>query len=87
MTTTTPATPRDPRTWPTLVVLAATWAVTAIGQIWIFGLLFLAWAAYDIAMGESYFLQRIKRNDNPLVFWAIELSWIGFGLLWILYPS
>ena len=75
------------RTWPTLVVLAVLWAATIANQLWVFGILFLLWAAWDITTGESYFIQRIRRQQSPLTFWAIELSWIGFGLLWILYPT
>jgi hypothetical protein len=39
-----------------------------------FGLLFLGWALWDITTGESHFLQRIRRRQNPVVFWAVELS-------------
>ncbi len=76
----------SPRTWPTLAVLALLWAATIASQTWVLGLLFLGWAAWDIVTGESFFLQRIRRRTNPVTFWAVELSWIGFGLIWILFP-
>ncbi len=87
MTTTSPMTKPAGKTWPTLVVLAVLWATSLVSQVWVFGLLFLAWAAYDIVKGESFFIQRITRRHHPLTFWAIEASWIGFGLLWIFAPS
>ncbi|MGI9613072.1 MAG: hypothetical protein ACR2QO_09195 [Acidimicrobiales bacterium] len=86
-TTATTGIGRTSRTWPTLAALALLWAATFANQVWVFGLLFLGWALWDIATGESFFLQRICRRDNPLAFWAIELSWIGFGLVWLLYPT
>jgi hypothetical protein len=85
--TTATSTPPATRSWPTLAVLALLWAAIVASQLWVFGILFLIWAAWDITTGESHFLQRIHRQYNPVTFWAVELAWIGFGLLWILYPS
>ena len=81
---TTAATKPTSRPWPTLVALAVMWLATLANQIWVFGVLLLAWAFWDIATGESHFLQRVGRRQNPVTFWAIQFSWIGFGLLWIL---
>ncbi len=75
------------KTWPTLAGLALLWAATLANQTWILGVLFLGWAAWDITTGESFFLQRIRRASNPVVFWAVEVSWIGFGLLWMFQPT
>lgn len=85
--TTAPTAGPATRTWPTLVALGVLWVASLVSQVWVFGLLFLAWAAYDIVKGESFFIQRITRRDHPLTFWAIEVSWIAFGLFWILAPS
>ena len=74
-------------TWPTVAVLVVLWLATFAGQYWVFGVLFIAWAAWDIASGETNFVQSIRRSDSPVAFWAVELSWIGFGLLWILAPA
>ena len=85
MTTATPSR-HAVGTWPTVAVLTVLWAATLTNQVWVFGILFLIWAGWDIATGESSFLQRIHRRRNPIAFWSVELSWIGFGLLWIFYP-
>ena len=51
-----------------------------------FSLLLLAWALHDIRTGESLFIQRITRRDQPVTFWLIVATWISFGVLGFLYP-
>ncbi|MEM9132444.1 MAG: hypothetical protein AAF962_11290 [Actinomycetota bacterium] len=75
------------RTWPTIAVLVGLWVATLLGHLWVFGVLLIIGAAWDIRAGESHVLQRISRRQTPRVFWAVVLSWIAFGLLWLLYPT
>ncbi|MGI9610074.1 MAG: hypothetical protein ACR2NL_07245 [Acidimicrobiia bacterium] len=63
------------------------WVLALTGQIWIFALLFIVWAVIDIATGESVFIQRVTRAQNPVAFWAIVVSWLALAVLWILYPA
>ncbi|HAI63907.1 MAG TPA: hypothetical protein DDY35_11365 [Acidimicrobiaceae bacterium] len=67
-----------------LVVL---WAAALAGQVWVFALLFLGWAAYDVWAGESHFIQRVTRAEHPVVFWSIVASWVAMSILWIVYPT
>ena len=78
---------RAPEAWPTWVALAALWALTLANQYWVYALLFLAWAAYDLATGESHFIQRVARRDQPVTFWLVVSTWILMSLLWIAYPG
>ena len=73
--------------WPTWVAVAALWILTFAGQYWVFALLFLAWASYDILSGESRFIQRITRRDQPVTYLLVVLTWILLSLLWLLYPE
>ena len=56
---------RGTRPWPTIAALAVIWVFTLANQIWTFAVLFIAWALYDIATGESNFIERITRTRPP----------------------
>lgn len=73
----TPARPtqaRSLRLWPTWIAVAALWAFALTEQIWLFAVLFLAWAAFDIATGESSFVQRVTRRNQPGTYWLVVIS-------------
>ena len=50
-----------------------------------FRCLLVAWALYDIRTGESLFIQRITRREQPVTYWLIVATWISFGVLGFLY--
>ncbi|MEM7339949.1 MAG: hypothetical protein AAF467_14940 [Actinomycetota bacterium] len=69
--------------WPTIVGLVVLWVAAVANQVWVFALLFVGWALLDVATGESHFIQRITRRENPKVFWSIVGSWIVMSVLWV----
>ena len=73
--------------WPTWSALAALWFLTFSGQYWVYPLLFLAWAGYDLATGESSFIQRVTRRAQPVTYWLVVSTWILLAVLWLIYPS
>lgn len=75
------------RLWPTWLALVVLWALTLTNQVWVYALLFIGWAIYDITTGESNFIQRTTRQDNPVTFWVIVSTWVALSILWIVYPS
>lgn len=75
------------RTWPTLTALAALWILTFANQYWVYALLFLAWALYDLVTGESSFIQRVTRRDQPVTYWLVVSTWILLSVLWLIYPE
>jgi len=75
------------RPWPTLLGLAVIWVLTLSGHTWIFAVLFLGWALFDLVTGESHFIQRVTRGHNPITFWAVVTTWIAIAVLWLIYPS
>lgn len=86
----TPARPtqsRSLRLWPTWTAVAAVWAFSLSNQIWLFALLFLAWAAFDIVTGESSFVQRVTRRDQPGTYWLVVSTWVVLSVLWLAYPG
>ena len=72
---------------PTWVALGALWIFTLAGHVWILAALFLAWAAYDIVTGESSFVQRVTRREQPLTYWLVVSTWVALSILWIVYPT
>ena len=68
---------------PVVVGLAILWIAALLDQVWVFALLFVGWALYDIAMGESHFIQRVTRRDHPVLFWSIVGSWIVLSVAWV----
>ncbi len=86
----TPAQPtrtRSLRLWPTWVAVAAVWVLTLSEQYWLFPLLFLAWAAYDVVIGESSFVQRVTRRGQPGTYWLVVTTWVLLSILWLAYPE
>lgn len=73
------------RPWLTWGALAAIWCAAVLDQLWVFSLILLAWALHDIRTGESLFIQRITRRDQPMTYWIIVATWIAFAVLGIVY--
>ena len=78
---------RAVRQWPTWVALVALWIFTLAEQFWLFPALFLAWAAYDLVTGQSSFVQRVTRREQPVTYWLVVATWIALSILWIVYPT
>lgn len=68
---------------PTWIALLTVWFAVLMNQPWIFGLLFLAWAIFDIVTGKSSFVQTVTRKAHPVVFWIVVLTWLAFACLYI----
>jgi ABC-type multidrug transport system fused ATPase/permease subunit len=51
------------------------------GEYRIFGFLFLYWAINDLIKQETYLLEPIQRDKNPLLYWIIVLMWLYFSYI------
>lgn len=71
--------------WPTIIGLVILWIAVLANQVWIFAILFVGWAVFDIVTGESHFVQQIKRSERPTLFWSITSSWTVMSILWVIY--
>ena len=76
-----PPVPPTRRLMPTWIALVVVWCAVVVNQPLVFGLLFLAWAAYDVITGESVFVQRLRRRAQPVAFWLVVSTWLAFGAL------
>lgn len=66
--------------WFTLGALAFVIAAVIFNSQWMWGLLFLFWAAPSLATGVTFLVEPIYRDENPWLFWAIVGLWLGLSL-------
>lgn len=50
------------------------------------GLLFLSWVFQGINEGNTLFLIRADKKEDPLAFWLTTILWFLFSLVFILKP-
>ena len=57
---------------------------------WVWGILFLMWAIANIMSETTYFVEFVEKSKNPILYWAIILTWILlaiYSFLPWLYPE
>lgn len=57
---------------------------TALGIHSPWGLLFLYWTVINFYTGSAFLLSEIARDEDPILYWLIQIAWVSFGLLLIL---
>jgi len=50
---------------------------------WMWGVLFWYWAIPSLLSGETYFMERVGRKEDPILFWVTIVSWILIGGMFI----
>lgn len=71
--------------WPTIVAMVLLLAATAAGWYWVWGVFFLYWAVYGILMGQAFVVQAVVRQEHPVLFWFISITWVALAALTIVY--
>ncbi len=54
---------------------------TALGYQALWGLLFLYWTIPNFYSGHAFLLSDVIRDDDPILFWLIQIAWVVLGLL------
>lgn len=62
--------------WRSLVGLVVVYFAIIFEADWLWGALFLIWVIPDLKSGTTYFMERITRRDNPILYWAIMITWL-----------
>ena len=70
---------------PTVVALAILLAATLVGWYWVWGLFFLYWAIASIIMRQAFVVQIVYRDENPVLFWLISITWLVLAIVSILF--
>ncbi|MGC3939926.1 hypothetical protein ACOTTU_19135 [Roseobacter sp. EG26] len=63
------------------VTFAALMIATALGYQSLWGLLFIYWTIPNFYSGHAFFLSDVIRDDDPILFWLIQIAWVVLGLM------
>lgn len=66
------------------VVFAVLMASTALGFQSLWGLLFLYWTIPNFYAGHAFLVSDVSREEDPILFWLIQLAWVVLGVMLIL---
>ena len=66
--------------WFTLVAIAIVLTALLFELQWVWGLLFLFWAAPSLFTGKTFLVEPVHRAENPWLFWTIVTLWLGLSL-------
>ena len=66
--------------WFTLVAIAIVLVAVIFDFQWVWGLLFLFWAAPSLFTGETFLVEPVRRAENPWLFWTIVMLWLSLSL-------
>lgn len=62
---------------------------TVLGYQFLWGLLFLYWTVPAYYSGRAFLLSDVARDEDPILFWAVQSAWFVLGGLLVvidLYP-
>ncbi len=71
--------------WKTIIALIAMGVATVFNWMPAWGALFLFWVGVNIKNKETYFVERILREENPILYWIILCGWTSLGVLTIIW--
>ncbi|MEM6327772.1 MAG: hypothetical protein AAF791_11700 [Bacteroidota bacterium] len=66
--------------WRPIVGLVIVIVATVYSLNWVWGILFLMWVAPDLLTGVTYFLEEVRRDREPILYWAIMGAWVLLSL-------
>ncbi|MCY3784763.1 MAG: hypothetical protein OXG79_13415 [Chloroflexi bacterium] len=69
---------------PTVLALVVLLTATALGWMWVWGVFFFYWAVVGIVAQQAFVVQTVRRDENPVLFWVISVSWLALSGLMIL---
>ena len=69
--------------WFTLIAIAIVLVALLFEFQWVWGLLFLFWAAPSLVTGETFLVEPVHRAENPWLFWTIVMLWLSLSLVLI----
>lgn len=63
------------------VTFAVLMIATALGYQSPWGLMFLYWTIPNFQSGHAFLLSDVTRDDDPILFWLIQIAWAVLGLM------
>ena len=65
---------------PNILTLALVIASILLSWQWVWGVLFLLWIWPSFYTGETHLLTPVRRKENAILFWIIQLLWVLLSL-------
>lgn len=65
--------------WKTLLAMGLVILAVVLDLIFIWGIFFWFWAIENIRTGEAYFVERVNKEDEPVLYWVIIAIWLVIG--------
>lgn len=65
------------------IALPVLMLAVVLSQYWVWGLMFLWWLVPSVMGGEVNLISGIRRDEDPILFWAVAVLWAGFGIMMI----
>ncbi|NOC85950.1 hypothetical protein [Ruegeria sp. HKCCD6428] len=62
------------------ITFAALMVTTVLGYQALWGLLFMFWTIPNFYSGHALLLTDVTRDEDPILFWLIQLAWVALGL-------
>lgn len=72
--------------WRALLGLVLVYITVFFYWNWLFGVILLLWLLPDLRSGEIHFFERLSRQDSPVIYWAVVVTWLGLSIYLILEP-
>lgn len=63
--------------WRALLGLILIYVAIFMNWNWIWGILFFIWVIPDLFTGVTHFMEPVEKKENPVLYWAVIVSWIG----------
>ncbi|WP_375753581.1 hypothetical protein [Vibrio sp. HN007] len=63
--------------WKTIAALILALVALIFDLVLVWGIFCLFWASQNIRHREAYFVERIERDDNPILYWIIVSAWLA----------
>ena len=65
------------------IAFAVLMIATVLGYQSLWGLLFLFWTVQSYRTGYAFLLSEVTRDEDPVLYWLIQVAWVVFGILLI----
>lgn len=72
--------------WRALLGLVLVYIAVFFYWNWLFGVILLLWLLPDLRSGETHFFERLSRQENPVIYRAVVVTWLGLSIYLILEP-
>lgn len=72
--------------WRSIIGLILVYIAVFCNWQWLWGALFLFWIIPDFFTRVTYFIEPIARQEHPILYWAILLTWLVMSLYLLATP-